>query len=107
MPMLSGTLRFWSGDDAPTVVRLDRVEFAWQDTWEPSLIVEEIYLATVGGRRVRYAEFEGIGRGLGIRVEGAEHAELVDWVKHVGDATVPGPPFVDSIVLELAPGWGG
>lgn len=103
MPTLSGTLRFWSGDARPTEVHLDRVEFAYHDTWEPSLIVEEIYVAEVAGRRVRFGEYDGVARGLSLRVADAEHAELVDWVRHRADsdATTPGPDFVDSHVFEM------
>ena len=103
MPVLSGTLRYWSGDATPAQVRLERVDFAYHDTWEPSLIVEDRYVAQVDGRRVRFSEYDGIAEGLSVKVEGAEHAALSDWVRHVAgsEATIAGPDFVDSIVLTM------
>ena len=86
---------------------LDRVEFTFQDTWEPSLIVEDRYVAEVLGRRVTYGEIRGIGSGLSIAVEGADHTELADWVTHGVQGAdrveirVPQPSFMDSIIWDV------
>ena len=111
MPTLSGTLRFWSEGEPPMEVALDRVEFVFEDTYEPSLIVEEIHVAQVAGRQVWYGEIRGFASGLTIKVEGAEHAELLDWVFHTVrlrsspadqvETTTPGPSFVDSIFWDV------
>ncbi len=103
MPFLSGTLRFWSGDDEPTEVQLDQLEFVFFDSWEPSLIVEEWYVAQINGRRVRYGEFDGMARGLTLRVEGAEHASLTKWgrASTAAGEPVPQPDFTDTHTLEV------
>ena len=82
MPVLTGTLRFYDEGAEPVTIALDRVAFAFVDTWEPSLIVESIYETVIAGRKVRYSEWEGgLGStwtsGRAIRVEGAQHAELL------------------------------
>ncbi len=88
---LSGTLRFWNDDDAPPrELELDRVIFTYETTYEPSLIVEEVYLAWVGSRAVRYSEYDGgMGTrswsGRAIKVEGFRHAALVNWRIHRGE----------------------
>src|SRR5690606_40589593 len=105
MRVLSGTLRFWSDDEDPTddrltEVQLDRVEFVYFDTWEPSLIVEEWYVAEVAGYRVRYGEYDGMYRGLTLKVEGAEHAQLMGWGEHTAaGGWIERPDFVDSYVF--------
>ena len=78
MPILSGTLRFWNENEPVTSRSLNRVDFVFYDTWEPSLIVEYSYIAEVSGQRVTYMEVQGYTNGLAIKVDGAEHAELVD-----------------------------
>lgn len=82
--MLTGTLRFFNDGEPPTTLQLDRVDVAFVDTWEPSLIVEYIYEAVIDGHRVRYTEWEGgLGKvwtsGRSVRVDGAQHAELLSW----------------------------
>ncbi len=110
MPTLSGTLRFWSSGQNPTEVRLERVDFVFERTYEPSMIVEEIFVAEVAGRRVRYGEIRGLATGMSIKVEGAEHAELVDWVCHgvrLPDGVethVPQPGFVDQLFWAVRVG---
>jgi len=108
MPTLSGTLRFWNEDEPATTVVLNRVEFTFHETWEPSLVVEERYVAQVEGKRVTYAEVRGYASGLAIKVDGARHAELIDWVTHgvqTGDGAETResmPSFVDSIFWDTA-----
>ncbi len=51
MPTLSGTLRFWNEGEASISVSLEGVEFTFHETWEPSLIVEERYVAEVAGNK--------------------------------------------------------
>lgn len=107
MPTLSGTLRFWNEGEASISVSLEGVEFTFHETWEPSLIVEERYVAEVAGRQVMYAEIRGYATGLAIKVAGADHAELVDWMirtlRSVGgvETEKPMPSFVDSIFWDV------
>ncbi|MCA9578956.1 MAG: hypothetical protein R3B40_32105 [Polyangiales bacterium] len=104
MPVLTGTLRFYDEGAEPVTIALDRVAFAFVDTWEPSLIVESIYETVIAGRKVRYSEWEGgLGStwtsGRAIRVEGAQHAELLSWGTvgpAPGYALTPLPDFRDS-----------
>ncbi len=102
---LSGTLRFWNDGEAPSEFVLDRLQFAFVDTYEPSMIVEYVYLAFVGGHRVHYGAFEGVADGMTIKVEGAQHAELRDWGIHVppnGELS-PRPDFTDTHTETMHP----
>jgi len=107
--VLSGTLQTWSGDEEPTDTVLDRVSFVFEESWEPGLLVEEIFVATVGDLRVRYSEWYGgmpgsrLLGGCSVKVEGFEHAALVHWGVHEsgeGDLQ-PRPKLVDRGSLEI------
>ena len=100
MRVISGTLRFWNDGASVEECRLDRVTFAFEGTWEPSLVVEHNYVAQVMEWVVRYSEIDGLMSGVAIAVEGAAHAELSDWGLHQRSANGdlvwrPGTSFVD------------
>lgn len=104
MPTLSGTLRFWNDDEPVTTIVLDRVDFTFHETWEPSLVIEERYVADLAGKRVTYAEIRGYATGVAISVNGADHAELVDWVTHgdrAEETSEAMPSFVDSMFWDV------
>ncbi|MCA9563726.1 MAG: hypothetical protein KC561_09570 [Myxococcales bacterium] len=101
MPVLSGTLRYWNEGGETTEVRLDRVEFAFVDTYEPSLIVEEVYRAKVGELSLRFGEFDGFAKGYTIAVAGIEHASLSDWTDHTYPSS-PRPDFTDTLTLSVS-----
>lgn len=64
-------------------------------------------MAEVAGRQVTYAEIQGYATGVAIKVAGAAHAELVDWVTHwvrLADGVEtrkPMPSFVDSLFWDV------
>ena len=105
MFVLSGTLRYWTDERDVHERALDRVVFEFEETWEPSLIVEEIYVAELDGLRVRLSEFAGgMGElsmsGRAIKVEGFRHAALVDWVIHAGGGALPQADMIDRALED-------
>ncbi len=103
--ILSGTLRFWNDGEQPSEVTLDRLTFAFMETYEPSMIVEDIFLAFVDGHRVHYGEFEGVADGMTIKVKGAQHAALKDWGVHATPTRElsPRPDFMDTHTETMRP----